>query len=75
MAVPAGKAAIVAVPKAALQRIGQLLFLTVLDEDGRPVRRMVTAGRTLDDDRIEILSGLAAGERYLVAAAEPGSPT
>jgi len=46
-------------------RIGQLEFVTVMEETG-PTRRMITTGARTDDARVDILSGLAAGERVIV---------
>ena len=52
-------------PATAIARIGQLEYAMVVVH-GRATRRMVTTGRTTDDGRIEILSGLAEGERVIV---------
>ncbi len=67
VAIPAGTAREVLVPQGAVTRIGQLSYLTVLDERDRPVRRLVTLGHSRSDGRIEVLSGLKAGERYVIA--------
>jgi len=48
-------------------RRAELTALYVLDANGRPLLRQVRLGRS-DRDRVEILSGLAAGERV---ATEP----
>jgi hypothetical protein len=53
------------VPSTAIARIGQLEYATVV-VDGRATRRTVTTGWTMDDGCIEILSGLAHGERVIV---------
>ncbi|RMF13454.1 MAG: efflux RND transporter periplasmic adaptor subunit [Alphaproteobacteria bacterium] len=66
VAIPAGTARTIHVPQGAVIRIGQLTYLTVLDDKGRPVRRMVTLGHARADGSIEILSGLKPGERYVV---------
>jgi len=64
IAVPAGERTRVLAPADAVTRIGQLEFVTVI-EDGRTARRMVTtAGRTADG-RLEILSGLKEGEQVM----------
>jgi membrane fusion protein (multidrug efflux system) len=61
-AVPAGERTRLVVPERTVERIGQLEFVTVIGESG-PQRRMVTTGPRLEEDLIEVLSGLAAGER------------
>lgn len=68
VAVPAGDRARLLVPAAAITRIGQLEYATVVVE-GRAIKRMVTTGRSMDDGRIEVLSGLAEGERVVVPGA------
>lgn len=55
------------VPASAIVRRAELTGLYVLDAEGRPLLRQVRLGRS-DGERVEILSGLAAGERV---AAEP----
>lgn len=52
------------VPASAVQQIGQLSFVQVV-QDGRALRRLVKTGPARDD-RIEILSGLQAGDTVLV---------
>jgi membrane fusion protein (multidrug efflux system) len=70
IAVPAGEESRLVIPKSAVTRIGQLEFVTVLSEEGAPSRRMITTGERLKDLRVEVLSGLKAGERLVVVAAE-----
>jgi len=53
----------VAVPASAVYRVGQLEFVQVV-RGGRVLRRMVKT-RGLADGRLEILSGLSAGEQIL----------
>jgi RND family efflux transporter MFP subunit len=65
IAVPAGSRARLLVPAAAIARIGQLEYATVVVE-GRASRRMVTTGLATGDGRIEVLSGLAEGESVVV---------
>lgn len=59
-AVP-GAAAVLSVPRTAIVRRAEMTGLYVLDAQGRPLLRQVRLGR-IDGDRIEILSGLMAGE-------------
>jgi RND family efflux transporter MFP subunit len=54
----------VSVPVQAVVRRTELTGLYVLDAEGRPVLRQVRLGRT-EGDRVEILSGLSAGERVV----------
>jgi len=64
-AFPAGERVWLAVPERAVERVGQLEFVTVVGESG-PERRMVTTGTRLEDGLVEVLSGLAAGERVAI---------
>jgi len=64
VAIPAGERVRLLVPATAVTRIGQLEFVTVIEETGA-AQRMVTSGEPLDDGRLEILSGLEAGERVV----------
>jgi RND family efflux transporter MFP subunit len=64
--VPAGTAHRIVAPAGAIERIGQLEYAMVADGDGALSRRMVTTGPVVGGERVEILSGLRAGERVLV---------
>ena len=56
-----------AVPKVAVQTVGQLETVRVLE--GKKIRiRQVKTGRTLKGDKIEILSGLNSGEQVVVGS-------
>jgi membrane fusion protein, multidrug efflux system len=61
----ADAACVMAVPAAALQERGQLASVFVV-EDAAAHSRLVTTGRRRNDG-VEILSGLTAGERVIVA--------
>jgi RND family efflux transporter MFP subunit len=61
--IPAGEGVRLRVAGAAIERIGQLEYATVVDSEGVPHRRMVTTGAALGEGHVEVLSGLAAGER------------
>ena len=67
--VPAGDVERLLIPATAVSRIGQLEFATAVDAQGRRERRLITTGRFGDGERVEVLSGLAAGERVVVADA------
>jgi len=66
-----------AVPASAVFRRGGLELVVIRDADGKARTRAVTTGTTLDGGRIEILSGLRAGDEVVVDAPGPvadGSP-
>jgi RND family efflux transporter MFP subunit len=72
VAVPAGERRRLLVPAAAVERIGQLEFVDVVGADNALERRAVTTGEPAEGGRVEVLSGLRAGERVLVReTAEP----
>ncbi len=64
--IPAGTRRYLCLAKTAIDRIGQLEFVDVVLPDGRLERRFITTGRSGRPDRIEVLSGLKAGERVLL---------
>ncbi len=49
-------------PEKAVERIGQLQFVNVVDPNGTIHRRAVTLGKAVDRERIEILTGIRSGE-------------
>lgn len=53
-------------PEAAIERIGQLQLVDVVDDDGNRERRFIETGRRGMNGHIEVLSGLKAGERVLL---------
>ena len=63
--IPAGTRRHLCLNTAAIKRIGQLEFVYV-DVNGRPEKRFIKTGRLGMPGRIEVLSGLEAGERVLL---------
>lgn len=59
------------VPASAIHRRGGLELAVVRSEDGTARTRAVTTGRTLDDDRIEVLSGLDEGDKIVIDVPGP----
>jgi membrane fusion protein, multidrug efflux system len=55
---------VLAIPRAAVARDGYAL----VQENGRTTLRAVSLGSDLDGDRVEVLSGIAAGEKVVKAA-------
>jgi multidrug efflux pump subunit AcrA (membrane-fusion protein) len=63
--VPIGEAQALLAPAAAVAERGQLTSVYVVDGGGVARLRLVTLGRRLGE-RVEVLSGLAAGEPVVV---------
>ncbi|MEE9403464.1 MAG: efflux RND transporter periplasmic adaptor subunit [Algisphaera sp.] len=76
MLVPMGQGQRLTLPAAAVRRVGQLESVFVADASGtHATRRMIRTG-TLLGDRIEVISGLHAGERVVLNSSEKStSPT
>jgi RND family efflux transporter MFP subunit len=55
---------VVAIPRAAVAKDGYALVW----DDNRPTLRAVTLGADLDGDRVEVVSGISAGEKVVRAA-------
>ncbi|TNF79043.1 MAG: efflux RND transporter periplasmic adaptor subunit [Gammaproteobacteria bacterium] len=68
--IPVGERERLAVPEAAVVRTGQLTFVYVEGEDGSARRRAVRIGTT-DEERVEVVSGLRAGETVIVPDGTP----
>jgi RND family efflux transporter MFP subunit len=66
--IPSGERRRLLVPEAAVERVGQLEFVHVARDGEALERRMVTTGETLETGEVEVLSGLAAGERVEIPA-------
>lgn len=67
--VHSGDAQAIVIPAAAVVRRGQVTGVFVVEAEGKALLRLVTLGET-SGDRVEILSGLRAGER-IVSTATP----
>jgi RND family efflux transporter MFP subunit len=63
LTLPMGGAARLTLPAAALVRRGELTATYVVGEDGAPRLRQIRVGEQVEAGEIEVLSGLAAGER------------
>jgi RND family efflux transporter MFP subunit len=61
-----GERTVLRVPASAVVERGQLNGLFVVDDQGRARLRWTRLGRN-EDGRVEVLSGLTSGERYVVA--------
>ncbi len=64
--IPLGKVDKIYIPIEAVTQVGQLDFVIVKAEQG-VVRRYVRLGESVPEDRIEVISGLTAGETVLIA--------
>jgi hypothetical protein len=73
VAIPAGERRRLLVPEAAVERVGQLAFVTVVTQEGAPERRLVTTGELAAEGLVEVLSGLRAGERVATGEAPVGA--
>lgn len=62
--VPLGNREVLSIPRSAIESVGQIDQVFVVREDSSLARRFVVLGEPLED-RIEILSGLAVGERIV----------
>lgn len=63
--IPIGQTEKIIIPLAAVTRVGQLDFVTVKTDQG-PVRRYVRPGQRSPEKRVEIISGLKAGDHILI---------
>lgn len=66
VAIPAGESTRLVVSEGAIERVGQLEFVNVVEDDDRVARRLVTTGARTPSGGLEVLSGLRADERVLV---------
>lgn len=68
--IPVGKEQVLVIPRQAVQSVGQLALVEVVEND-RATRRSIRTGRTFQDN-VEVLSGLNEGE--LVRVPGPTAP-
>lgn len=69
--VPARERVRFCVAQTAVREIGQLRFVSVVRKDGSLDRRQVTLGEHSEMGRVEVLSGLDAGERVVLYGPAP----
>ena len=72
--IPAGSRRHLCLAEAAIERIGQLDFVDVVRPDGAIERRYIKTGEVGMPGRIEVLSGLKAGERVVLYGPLPPEP-
>ncbi|MCL4222244.1 MAG: efflux RND transporter periplasmic adaptor subunit [Phycisphaerales bacterium] len=76
ISIPLEESSVLAVPAAAIRRVGQLDFTDVASASGSGAmlaRRSVQVGRVLDGGLVEILSGLREGELVVLSHSESAS--
>ena len=64
--IPLGEEQVLVIPGRAVQHVGQLQLVDVVQDD-RVARRSIRTGRRLAED-VEVLSGLREGEQVVVPA-------
>ncbi len=67
--IPQGQTRRLLIPQAAVQSVGQLSMVDVVDADGSTQRRLVRLGEIVAGDgpaKVEVLAGLEPGERVIV---------
>jgi membrane fusion protein, multidrug efflux system len=73
--IPAGQRRHLCLTTAAIQEVGQLQFVEVVRGDQTLDRRMIRVGRLGMPGRVEVLSGLRAGERVVCRDDSTAAPT
>ncbi len=68
--IPAGSRKHLCLATDAIERIGQLQFVDVVQDDKTLQRRLVKTGRLGMEGRVEVLSGLQAGETVVIRDSE-----
>ncbi len=71
--IPTGMRTLIAVPEGAVLRRGGIQMVVVRTDDGFASTRVVTVGRDLPGEQVEILSGLTGGETVLMGLTAPPS--
>ncbi|NHZ73516.1 MAG: efflux RND transporter periplasmic adaptor subunit [Nitrospirae bacterium] len=69
--IPTDERTLIAVPDSAVLRRGGMQMVVVRTDDGFASTRVVTVGRDLPGDRVEILSGLTGEESVLLGLTAP----
>lgn len=67
VAIPAGERRRLLAPESAVERVGQLEFVTLVHPGGETERRLVTTGKSVRPETLEVLSGVQAGDRLWLA--------
>ena len=67
-----GSIRVLAVPASAILRRGEVSAVYVLDAEGRPQLRQVRTGEPVGEEQVEILAGLAGGERIAANPVQAG---
>ena len=67
--IPLGEEQVLVIPSRAVQHVGQLKLVNVVQDD-RVARRSIRTGRRFAED-VEVLSGLRKGEQVVVPASAP----
>lgn len=67
--IPLGEEEVLVIPRRAVQHVGQLQLVEVVQDD-RAARRSIRTGRRFAED-VEVLSGLQEGEQVMVPASAP----
>ncbi|MEZ6039365.1 MAG: efflux RND transporter periplasmic adaptor subunit [Planctomycetaceae bacterium] len=71
--IPAGERQHLCLNEAAVQEVGQLQFVNVVRDDQTLERRLIRTGQVGIPGRVEVLSGLSAGERVVLRNARVDS--
>ncbi len=73
--IPAGQRRHLCLATDAIQEVGQLQFVSVVREDKTIERRLIKTGRLGIPGRVEVLSGVSAGETVMLHGHANGEPT
>jgi len=57
-----GQRSVIAIPKAAIVRRGEIIGAYILGKDNKPILQQIRTGRQIGSDAIEVLSGLQIGD-------------